>query len=104
MCKQGKKLTHAQRVANSNCTPVKIHFFVWQAEFLDRVHGLGRERFIDLEELDVLRPETRLFEHLRDSDRGADAHDPRGNASDGRSGEFADDGKTEALGGRATSE
>ena len=75
-----------------------------EGRVFDRVQSLGRERFVDLEDLDVLRPETRLFEHLRDSDRGADAHDPRGNASDGRSGEFADDGKTEALGGRATSE
>ena len=90
-------LTAAQRMPQRDGAAVQVHLLERDAELLDAVDRLARERLVDLEEVDLLLREPRLLQHLGDRVRGPDAHDPRRHADDGGRDVLADDGQAEAA-------
>ena len=75
-----------------------IHLGVIETEDVETVDGHGGERLVDLEDVDVVFCEVEFGEQFRDGERGADAHDARGQAGDGGAAEFGENGLVHFLG------
>src|ERR1041384_6417296 len=64
-----------QGVTERDRAAIDVQPIIRDAELTPTVDGLGRERLVDLEAVDVFDAEARLRQKLLDRGHGADAHD-----------------------------
>ena len=85
----------AQRVTQRDRATSHIYLRVVETQHVDAVDSHGCKGLVDLEEVDVVLGQVEFVKEFGDGDRGADAHDARGEAGDGGAAEFGEDGLAE---------
>ena len=85
-------------MTKGDSTALGVDLLLGNTELVGAPEALGRERLVDLVDVDVVLVDARKLKHLGDGLPGTDAHEQGLDADDGRGNELAEDGLAELLG------
>lgn len=85
-------------MSQGNRPAARVHFRMVQPQHVQAIDGHGGKGLVDLDDVDVVFCQVEFREELGHGERGADAHDARRYARDGRAAEFREDGLRHFLG------
>jgi len=87
-----------ERVPNGDGAAVDVDLFEWDADFIDGIDRLRRERLVYLVKIYVILVEACHFEDFGYGERRAHTHDSGGDAHDCGGHVFAGDGQAQTPG------